>query len=614
MAFLIRTIATAKSGRKIVRDRTVENDELIVGRSPDSDIHLPDLSVDLQHVGISRAAGGLVNVEALGTLPFELDGQKTQSGAIDPNSGGQIAVGSALLSVSDGDDDGRIQIVIEQVPKTATSTEPVAGFALASAMPSKRVMAWIGSAAILVLLLTIPIVTHLFRAPVEQDQDNLPEGQVAFDSTWSSGELSMAHHELEGSCEACHVTPFVSVQDETCLTCHEDIADHADMPRQAQGMPAMSSGDAIQWSIAETLGKEGPLGCVSCHTEHEGPVKLEAATEQFCADCHDALDTRLTDPKPVFGNAADFGEVHPQFRPQFYTAHFADGPEKVSLDSDPVEMSGLIFPHDIHMDDQGGAARMAISLDQYGAPLECSDCHQEWTSEELIIRVSEEGGRPSSFGDFAPVNMETSCEACHSLVSGRVGDSFTRIRHGDVIEAMEDFARVDRGPRRPVVSGRGRPGQFARGGRYYSEFGRPMSGYIAINRALQPGGLCTECHIPTTMDGRPDLVPVNLPYRFLWGSYFPHDEHGGDVAECSDCHTASTSDKATDLLIPNLESCRDCHLGESAVKTAEIVPSGCAMCHGYHTPTMPWRPEDHPGLPGNGGNDTVAAILGSLRR
>ena len=96
--------------------------------------------------------------------------------------------------------------------------------------------------------------------------------------------------------------------------------------------------------------------------------------------------------------------------------------------------------------------------------------------------------------------------------------------------------------------------------------------------------------------------------------YFDHAAHGDDVAVCTDCHTAETSGEATDLLIPDLASCRDCHLGESAVKTEEITPSSCAMCHGYHTPTMPWTPEDHRDLPENGGNDSVAAILSSLRR
>lgn len=596
MSFLIRTIATAKSGRKIVRDRSVDTQQLVVGRSPDSDIHLPDLSVDLQHVGIERSAGGFVNVNALGTLPFELDGQKVESGTINPNSGGQIGVGSTLLTVSDGEDAGTVQIVIEQVDKAKSESDPVAGFALASAMPSKRATAWIFSIAIVVLLLSIPVFTHLFRAPVEPDPEGRAEGQVLFDASWSTGDLSMAHHDLEDNCEACHVTPFVSVQDETCLTCHEEIDDHADMPRQALGMPPMSTGDAIQWDIGQALGKEGPLGCVACHTEHEGPTKLEKASEQFCADCHNDLDMRLTDVD--FGNAGDFGEKHPQFRPRLFTAHFSDEPVRVSLDDNPVEKSGLIFPHDIHVSETGGAARMAISLSEYGAPLECSDCHTE-----------EEDGV-----GFAPVVMEDACEACHSLVSGRTATGFTSLRHGDIADLMEDLANVNRGPRRAVVSGRGRPGQFARGGTYAANFGRPMSRYIAINRALEPGGTCGDCHIPTSVNGQRDVVPVNLPDRFLFNGHFTHEAHGEDVAECTECHATDTSGEATDLLIPTMESCRDCHLGESAVKTEEIVPSGCAMCHGYHTPTMPWRPEDHPDLPGNGGNDTVAAILSSLRR
>ena len=74
MAFLIRTIAIAKSGREIIRDRTVESAGLVVGRSPDSDIHLPDLTVELQHVSIADAGGGMIEAKALGELPFDLNG------------------------------------------------------------------------------------------------------------------------------------------------------------------------------------------------------------------------------------------------------------------------------------------------------------------------------------------------------------------------------------------------------------------------------------------------------------------------------------------------------------------------------------------------------------
>lgn len=600
MAFLIRTIAVAKSGREIVRDRKVENTSLTVGRSPDCDIHLPDLTVELTHVEIADAGAGMLEARALGELPFDLDGASITQGRIDPDRGGEIAVGPALLAIS-RDESGLVQVIIQPAPKDKAGGDPVSGFLLASAMPSKRAMAWTFFGLIFVLLLSVPIISHQLRDTVENDPDDLEKGAVLFDATWSTGDLSMAHHDLEDNCEACHQTAFVSVQDETCITCHEELDDHAKMDRQLTGMAPMSTGDAIQWDIGEALGKEGPLGCVSCHTEHEGPNKLEASDEQFCSDCHNDMDTRLTDVS--FGNAGDFGEKHPQFAPKFYTAHFDKEAKRVSLDKAPVEKSGLVFPHDIHVSETGGAAKMALSLSQYGEPLQCNDCHEE--------DMDAPGG-------FKPVVMEDACEACHSLVSGTAGSGFTSLRHGDVSDLMEDLNKVNLGKRRSVVTGRARPGQYGSGGRYYANFGRPMSSYIAINRALEKGGTCGDCHLRTTKDGRPDLIPVNIPDKYIHGGFFPHSEHGDDVAECTDCHATDTSGEATDLLIPDLESCRDCHLGETAVKTEEIVPSSCAMCHGYHTPAMPWKPDDHPtnqgDLPGNGDNDNVAAILSSLRR
>ncbi|MEM1053342.1 MAG: cytochrome c3 family protein [Pseudomonadota bacterium] len=604
MAFLIRTIAVAKSGREIVRDRTVEKDELKVGRSQDCDIHLPDLKVELQHLQLVNSGSGSIDANSLGELPFDLDGQSITQATINADAVAEIAVGPALLEISREvatGSDAPVQIIIKPAPRLKAASEPEAGFLMASTMPSKRAMAWTFFGVIFVLLLSVPIISHQFRTEVENDPEDLDRGAVLMDASWSTGHLSLAHQSLEDNCEACHQTAFVSVQDETCITCHEEIADHAKMPRQLTGMPALSTGDALQWTIAETLGKEGPLGCVSCHTEHEGPTKLEASDEKFCADCHNDMDVRLTDV--AFANAGDFGDKHPQFRPKFYTAHFDKKAKRVSLDQKPVEKSGLVFPHDIHVSKTGGAARMAVSLSQYGAPLECGDCHQE---------------SKTAPGGFEPVVMEDSCEACHSLVSGKGGNGFTNLRHGDVTDLMEDLAKVNLGSRRAVVAGRGRPGQYGSGGRYYANFGRPMSAYIAINRALEQGGTCGDCHLRTSTNGRPDLIPVNIPDKYIHGGFFPHAAHGDDVAECSDCHATGTSSNATDLLIPDLESCRDCHQGESAVKTEEIVPSSCAMCHGYHTPAIPWHPGDtpegHPDFPGNGRPDNVAAILSGLRR
>ncbi len=183
---------------------------------------------------------------------------------------------------------------------------------------------------------------------------------------------------------------------------------------------------------------------------------------------------------------------------------------------------------------------------------------------------------------------------------------------------MEDLARIDRrGPRRPIVSGRSRPGQFASGGTYDVNFGRPAASLIGINRALMPGGVCGDCHIPTRKGGRPDLIPVNLPERFMQHGFFTHEAHKKE--KCIDCHEATTSKTATDLLLPDLASCRDCHEGASAIRTKKIVPSGCAMCHGYHTPTNPW-PGDHPILQSTPDGrrqretDSVASISALLKK
>ena len=432
-------------------------------------------------------------------------------------------------------------------------------------------MSWIFAGAIVLLLLLVPVGSYLLRTPVKNDPEGKTPGQVVMDAAWSTGDLSLRHHSLEDNCESCHVNAFESVQDETCVSCHKDTADHASMPRQAKGMPALSAGDALQWNIAQSLGKEGPLGCVSCHSEHEGKVRQQPGDEAFCSDCHDNLDSRLTDTK--LADAHDFGKEHPQFRPIFYASFGAAKPVRASLDAKPFERSGLKFPHDVHMDARGGAARMAVSLPRYGNPLECKDCHS--------LNADKIG--------FKEVKMEDACESCHSLVSGRTASGFSKLRHGDIKDLAEDLSRISTGPRATPASTRTRPGQFGRGGTYAADFGRPVRAYIGLSNALSTGGICTECHIPTRKAGQADLIPVNLPDRFLTSGFFSHEAHKKE--ECTDCHAADTSKVATDLLIPDLKSCRDCHLGATAVKTKKIVPSSCAMCHSYHVPSGQWSPK-----------------------
>ncbi len=584
MTFLIRTVDLTASGREIIRERLLDQAALTIGRAAENDIHLADLAVEQRHVRLALTWGGTLKAEAVGTLGFALDGRTITAGTIDPAIGGEIALGAARLAIARATD-GRIIITIRQPAQTGVKVDAVRGFELTSALPSKRAMAWIFASLILALLLAVPIITHATRTIIPNDPKKITPGQTVLDAAWSTGALSAKHHSLEENCEACHVNAFVSVQEETCVTCHKGLGDHAAKPRLVRGMPGLSAGDEALWKIAGMFGKEERGGCTTCHTEHEGKVRQKPASEAFCADCHDTLDTRLTDTS--LGNAHDFGKEHPQFRPTFYAAYGAKEPVRVSLDKKPVEKSGLKFPHDVHMNPRGGAARMAITLADYGKPLECKDCHT-LTGDKI---------------GFKPVEMEDSCESCHSLVSGRGGGGFTSLRHGDVKKFREDIAVLRQGAsRRPIATGRQRPGQFGKARRYYAEFGRPVNAYISLAAGLQQGGVCTECHLPTQTAGRADLVPVNLPDRFLDHGFFSHEAHRKE--KCTDCHAADTSKAATDLLIPDLKSCRDCHRGATALKTKTIVPSSCAMCHAYHVPSGQWSP-DRPGKP-QGGSSYVA--------
>lgn len=572
MAFLIRTIDHTAAGRKIVRDREIASATITIGRASDNDIHLPDLAVEQYHLTITNIASDRLEIGAVGTLGFAIDGQTVAEAVLDPNQGAEIALGASLLMIS-ADPSGATTITIRQSEKGEGAGDAVRGFSPASVFPSKRAMSWILAGLVLCLFLAVPIASHLLRAPTKPDADK--PGQVMLDESWSTGDLSMAHHGLEDNCEACHTTPFVSVRDQTCLTCHDNIKDHAKKPRLAIGSPPVSSGDKIQWDIAQALGKEGPGACTTCHTEHEGPTKQKPAKEAFCADCHDALDTRLTDT--AIGNASDFGKKHPQFEPALFTEYRQKKPVRVSLDDRPEELSGLKFPHDLHLNPQGGAARMAISLGTargYGEPLQCSNCH-----------MADKSGV-----GFAPVKMESACESCHSLVYGNQGGTFQSLRHGNIQDIRADLAKASSIPprkKKPLLPGRRRPGYFGSEVRDYPNFGPPASSMISMNMALQPSGVCSECHFPTQTAGKADVIPVNLPDRFLWHGYFSHAAHSQE--KCSDCHKAEGSKSARDLLIPGIAVCRDCHEGETAIKAD--VPSSCSTCHSYHAPSRPWRIE-----------------------
>ena len=550
MAFRIRTVETTAQGRSIVRDRDFAGARITIGRAADNDLHLPDLALDPRHAAIERREDGQIAVEALQTLGFTLDGRQATQASIAPQTGGELRFGNYRIAVSQ-DSDGAVLLTVGQVEETEGPTDEKSAFSLAGKLPGKRVMSWLLALLVLAAFLAYPIYSNLTRNPAAKET-------VKGDAAWTPGPLSLAHHQLEGKCESCHVKPFEPVSDATCLTCHKAVHDHAKPDRLANARGPGSAGDELQWSIAHKFGKPGPGACSDCHTEHEGAGRMPPPAQAFCADCHGTLKDRLGDT--ALGNAADFGKLHPQFRPALPLAMGSDKLSRMSLAQRPREASGLTFPHDLHLDHRSGVSKMAQRLGQ-ASPLACKDCH----------RPTADGVR------FLPIDMERDCESCHSLAYDKVGSTFRKLRHGDVDQMIADLSVAPRAAA-PIVTGRQRPGDFSNTGPYFARFSPPAGGVGTVQQALSRDGICGECHTPSSAGGRFSVVPVTQVSRFMNHGWFTHAAHKQE--KCTSCHSAERSASSADLLLPDLKSCRTCHLGENAPRGK--VSSSCAMCHDYH--------------------------------
>lgn len=578
MRFLIRAISRTAEGREIVRPVAIEKPAITIGRQAENDVHLPDLAVDMRHAEMVRIDGRRVAVRALGTLGFDLDGQPTMVAEIDAAKGAELRFGSHRLTI--GLEDDAVTIAVERVEAlsdAARDKDEQKVFSLAGLIPGRRMSSWVFAGLAVVCFLIAPIVTWaMYR--------NAPERPGGFhaDQSWSTGELSVAHQGLKGDCQACHQQPFVAVKDETCASCHKDTHGHADPLRLAGAKAAPGLGGRVKLMFATAFNKP-PGRCADCHVEHEGKTRMQPAAQQFCAECHDGLKSRLPDTQLL--DAADFGVSHPEFRPAVIVQANGAKPliRRISFAARPREDNGLKFPHALHLSKTGGVARMAQTMaaeNDYGDALACKDCH----------RSDGSGTR------FTPVVMERDCVQCHSLSFDEVGGTIRTLRHGDPAQVVADLRAFYRGtgPERPPSLGgiaRRRPGLYAEGQVYYAYFGaaaaRPGQGEDAVRAVFSEGGACFDCHSidrqGTAASAGYRVLPVSQTARYLQKGWFDHKAHKGE--DCASCHAAPKSNAARDLLIPDLASCRTCHVGGEGARLQRVarpVESSCAMCHSYH--------------------------------
>jgi hypothetical protein len=568
----------ADGGGEIVRTRHIDTGEALIGRGPNNDIHLPDLSLDAQHALLCVVGTNRVSLESLGGQPFEVEGQSATRAELDVLKHPTARFGAYALAFALGDEG---DIVVTVTHAEAGKGPTPALFSLKASLFGRRRLAWSFAVAILALCLIVPFAgrTAFEHLKIHPDQQ------------WSTGSLSKAHAFLEQDCQACHVRAFVAVRDAACLSCHRAgraeavqaradarvtgagspflpllVADHAPHGRLLRALPPPPTIRGRIGAVFETALDHPRDRCASCHREHTTapPEPTVARTADIlragkpalvvvsdCAGCHARLKMRLPDTRLI--DTPDWSR-HPDFQPLVVTG--MDGPaprlQRISLSNHPTEANGLTFSHKVHMNPTGGVARQGFELGLtkgYGAALTCESCH-----------------RADGLGGFKPMQMERDCGACHSLAFAQVGGELKTLRHHD----LRNIAGVLRGAQLPP--------------------GAPKVDPAVLRRGMQPGGLCVDCHTvqPSSGPFGGEIQPVRVAERLLPRGDFNHavPAHAGlgaGAAQCADCHNAAASDRSSDLLLEGVATCRACH-GKTAHETPRFAGTQCAECHGYHSP------------------------------
>jgi len=423
---------------------------------------------------------------------------------------------------------------------------------------------------------------------------------AAHDSrVYSSGRLSNAHAVFETQCAACHVQTAgaysARAENSACLACHDGPVHHAEQTRTPN--------------------------CAECHVEHRGKIKLSAASNQSCAQCHAGLQTQSG--RTSFNSGIrSFEDGHPEFRAISLTNH----------DPGTIKLNHMLHMKPIRSAPNGPNVQ-----------LECDDCHRPAPSAEKSawkygdaryaaatvsytdadnFRATGPGGLPAHNPPtgrelMAPVKFANACAGCHLLTFDKRFDegvphdkphivhafllrkfSAYIAAHPSELHEIADPARDLTGKPLPPRMRTLTPSQW-------------IDEKVAVAEELLSHKTCAQCHqmanqnladtgiarwapkapnylrssssqmqVSETVLGMlphiPDIAPANTTVRWLPHSKFDHEAHTGFT--CVSCHAkALTSTESADVLIPGIATCKTCHS-----PGPDHAESRCFECHTYH--------------------------------
>ena len=588
MKLLLKTIRKrAGSDETSTRETIIEGREIHVGRAVSMEICLPDIGVDYQHATIELVDGKLI-MKASSPGGIKVGGQERDQADLGSEA---ATIGRFTFKGESARDGADAAVTMQEEAADAAPTHVRKGKKrdLEDVLPSRRILAWVFSIVILGVFLVWPMLDVMKRpsmsaaeAPAVEVVDGMARKDLPnttpMEMAWSSGPLSKAHQMIENDCAACHQRPFEMTKNVACLSCHATTENHSDV----EAHPALALGETR---------------CASCHKEHNGGDAPTEIASVACVGCHQ--DIKSVSGKSELDNITNFGTQHPAFQIALVTQVNHSPESGVTADVKRVpftpettlqENSGLKFPHSKHLAE--GGVRSPNGKTQ----LQCVNCH-----------VPEPGGEL-----MRAIDMDRDCAGCHKMTFNAAGierplphadeDEVARILTDYFIAAaMEGGVTTETAPQEVKRKRRRRIA-----GENTSEVRAEQTGLTDNQRgqaiewaqketivqmdAIFGVRLCGNCHeakkFPDkTGTERWQVLPALLQRHWMPRARFNHTPH--EAMDCTGCHDAAKSDKATDILMVGQETCRGCHDG-----TDEGAKAECVDCHEYHIPGMaPMSPE-----------------------
>jgi predicted CXXCH cytochrome family protein len=529
-----------------------EGDTLLIGREANAAVYLPDPRILMRHAVIEATPLGF-GLRALGWTPLGEGSAQTERLALAP--GVSSMIGPYRLTVEPPIDGFDLALSLELIhPQEEGGTAAVERLmaSITPRAPSLRSLSWICALVVLLLAATLPFVNwtptsggQVLPAANASMTESTRMLRTTLSAFWSVGTISNAHRSFAVQCEICHTGAFTAVTSETCISCHQDIAQHAD----PHLFPAT---DLSQQS------------CESCHLEHKGPKQAIRADEAFCTSCH--ADIHAGAPRSRLLDVGNFSTSHPDFRVQIVDDPGSGTMQRVSLGTatPPTSHDNLIFSHQVHLDPKG------ILSPQGMTQLSCASCH-----------TTENGGRR-----MKPIVMEEHCASCHDLRFEPRHPEWV-LPHGQpqrvVDEIQSHYSQMALAGEAtgiassPLVMRPGAPGPSEQEAASWAR-DRTIEA-LASTFGKSACGLCHQVNPPTGSDPLAWTVdPVLVPTTYLPKANFSHAEHA--TQPCTQCHDAPHATENSPVMLPSISVCRSCHGDEHAPATQ--VATTCTTCHSFH--------------------------------